>query len=146
MGADSGNSRYLLMTICCCYLMIWHALTLRRRREQTWPPLGSAEADSNNLLEAWAQSSVVLGHDANGKPWLWPDSVRVMQGIVLGQTGSARRRYSETSLRRIGTHVWANRRSPQIPMVIFDGKGDSIFSIASHHTFIVPAGCRISGF
>src|SRR5882672_6923456 len=127
---------YLLMTICCCYLMIWHALTLRRRREQTWPPLRiSPQRDSNNLLKAWAQSAVVLGHDANGKPWLWPDSVRVMQGIVLGQTGSGK----TTLLRNIITQDLARMFGPtddrhKIPMVIFDGKGDLDFfySLSPH--------------
>jgi hypothetical protein len=120
---------YLLMTICCCYLMIWHAFTLRRRREQTWPPVRiSPHRDSKNLLEAWAQNAVVLGHDANGKPWLWPDSVRVMQGIVLGQTGSGK----TTLLRNIITQDLARRFGPandrhKIPMVIFDGKGDLDF-------------------
>ncbi|HLQ77617.1 MAG TPA: type IV secretory system conjugative DNA transfer family protein, partial [Terriglobia bacterium] len=84
--------------------------------------------DSNNLLEAWAQSSVVLGHNANGKPWLWRDSVRVMQGIVLGQTGSGK----TTLLRNIITQDLARRFGPvddrhKIPMVIFDGKGDLDF-------------------
>jgi hypothetical protein len=120
---------YVLLTVCCSYLMIWHFLTLRHRREQTWPPLRiGPQRDSNNLSAAWAQSSVVLGHDANGKPWLWPDSVRVMQGIVLGQTGSGK----TTLLRNILTQDLARTFGPaddrhKIPMVIFDGKGDLDF-------------------
>ena len=31
-----------------------------------------------------------LGYDIHGKPWYWPDKVRVMQGIVLGMTGSGK--------------------------------------------------------
>ena len=26
----------------------------------------------------------------HGEPWVWPDKVRVMQGIALGTTGSGR--------------------------------------------------------
>jgi hypothetical protein len=122
-------SAYVLLTIGSCYLMIWHIFTRRRRREQSWPGLRITRLqDFKNLQRAWAQSSVVLGHDANGKPWVWPDTVRVMQGIVLGQTGSGK----TTLLRNIITQDLARRVGPatdrhKIPMVIFDGKGDLDF-------------------
>jgi hypothetical protein len=58
-------------------------------REQIWPGLGSPGFGIQELTDGVGQSSVVLGHDANGKRVV-PDSVRVMQGIVLGQTGSGK--------------------------------------------------------
>jgi hypothetical protein len=122
-------SVYVLLTAGCCYLMIWHALTLRRRRAGSWPSVWTSRSqDSKNLQAAWAQNAVVLGHDANGAPWVWPDSVRVMQGIVLGQTGSGK----TTLLRNIITQDLVRRAGPpedrhKIPMVIFDGKGDLDF-------------------
>jgi type IV secretory pathway TraG/TraD family ATPase VirD4 len=109
--------------------MAWYLLTKRGREEQTWKPnLISRARDRNYIEESWAQDSVVLGYDALGKPWHWPDRVRVMQGIVLGQTGSGK----TTLLRNIITQDLARRvRSSgdrhKIPMVIFDGKGDLEF-------------------
>src|SRR5204862_273484 len=95
----------------------------------TWAPIRvSRERDRKNVAKAWAQDAVVLGHDANGNPWNWPDRVRVMQGIVLGQTGSGK----TTLLRNIITQdltrrVGSPRNPTNIPMVIFDGKGDLEF-------------------
>jgi hypothetical protein len=120
---------YLLLTFGFSYLMIWQLATKRRRRTETWPSVGlSRERDRKNVAKAWAEQAVVLGYDANGKPWLWPDHVRVMQGIVLGQTGSGK----TTLLRNIITQDLARRVGPadnpgKIPMVIFDGKGDLEF-------------------
>src|SRR2546428_368330 len=120
---------YSLLTFGFSYLMVWHLVTKRRRKEQAWSPVSIPRAQDNKNLEgAWMQDSVVLGHDAIGKPWLWPDRVRVMQGIVLGQTGSGK----TTLLRNIITQDLARRVGPpdnrqKIPMVIFDGKGDLAF-------------------
>src|SRR5436190_15484055 len=88
----------------------------------------SRSRDRKNVEATWAQDSVVLGYDAIGKPWLWPDRVRVMQGIVLGQTGSGK----TTLLRNIITQdlvraVGSSGERHKIPMVIFDGKGDLEF-------------------
>jgi DNA segregation ATPase FtsK/SpoIIIE-like protein len=46
--------------------------------------------DEQFTADAWKQDAVVLGYDIHGKPWYWPDRVRVMQGIVLGMTGSGK--------------------------------------------------------
>lgn len=120
---------YVLLTLGCCYLLIWQVATKRQRRTDTWPPIRiSRERDRKNIAKAWAQDAVVLGYDANGSPWVWPDRVRVMQGIVLGQTGSGK----TTLLRNIITQDLTRRVGPpdnpkRIPMVIFDGKGDLEF-------------------
>src|SRR5256886_13693747 len=67
---------YVLLTLGCCYLSIWQVATLRRRRTDTWPPIRlSRERDRKNVAKAWAQDAVVLGYDANGNPWIWPDRV-----------------------------------------------------------------------
>src|SRR2546426_7745831 len=39
-----------------------------------------AVARPGNIEQAWSQDAVVLGYDAFGNPWLWPDRIRVMQG------------------------------------------------------------------
>src|SRR5882757_847833 len=84
--------------------------------------------DEKAIQKAWSENSVVLGYDMDGKPWLWPDDVRVLQAIVLGMTGSGK----TTLLKNIITQDIARWVGPpedrhRIPMVIFDGKGDLEF-------------------
>src|SRR5690606_30266598 len=91
MGQIQEIAAYVLLTVGFVYIAIWHVVTKSKRQQQTWTPVAIAPArDLRNLEDAWSRESVVLGHDAVGKPWLWPDQVRVMQGIVLGQTGSGK--------------------------------------------------------
>jgi Type IV secretory system Conjugative DNA transfer len=106
-------------------------LTRHSRREKQWPhpPLGvSPQKDQRATEQAWDRNAVVLGYDVHGKPWLWPDRIRVMQGIVLGMTGTGK----TTLLRNIITQDLCRVTGPsgdrhRIPMVIFDGKGDMEF-------------------
>ena len=68
-------------------------ITARSRREKQWPHppmVVSRSQDEKFTAAAWKQDAVVLGYDIHGKPWYWPDRVRVMQGIVLGMTGSGK--------------------------------------------------------
>jgi hypothetical protein len=67
-----------------------------------------------------------LGYDIHGKLWYWPDKMHVMQGIVLGTTGSGKPRFPRTSSRRTWRE-WSIPNDPHLPMVIFDGKGDLEF-------------------
>jgi hypothetical protein len=107
------------------------AATARARREKQWPhpPLVvSTVRDQRFVAHAWKQDAVVLGYDIHGKPWYWPDRVRVMQGIVLGMTGSGKTTLLKNIItqdlaRPVGTATEPHR----IPMVIFDGKGDLEF-------------------
>src|SRR6266567_394393 len=56
---------YALLTFGFSYLMVWHLLTKRRRKEQDWSRASiSRTRDSRTIEEAWTQDSVVLGHDA----------------------------------------------------------------------------------
>jgi len=107
------------------------AATRRWRREREWPHppmVVSPQRDEQFTRAAWSQNAVVLGYDIHGQPWLWPDQVRVMQGIVLGMTGAGK----TTLLRNIITQDLARFVGPaeeahRLPMVIFDGKGDLEF-------------------
>jgi hypothetical protein len=88
----------------------------------------SPARDERIVATAWDRGGVVLGYDIHGDPWLWPDQVRVMQGIVLGMTGSGQ----TTLLNNIITQDLMRRMGPpddrhKIPIVIFDGKGDLEF-------------------
>ena len=81
---------YLLSVVAILVAGVALHVTRRSRREQrrVQPPLVMAAARDQKLVDkAWAESSVVLGYDIHGDPWLWPDRARVMQGIVLGMTG-----------------------------------------------------------
>ena len=122
---------YIGFALNAVYWPVRWLWTARTRREREWPhpPLViSPKNDERATREAWNQSAVVLGYDVHGKPWLWPDRVRVMQGIVLGMTGTGK----TTLLRNIVTQDLCRMIGPpddrhRIPMVIFDGKGDMEF-------------------
>ncbi len=122
---------YFLIAVAAVAWPAYVLLTARSRREKEWPhpPLVvSAGKDKRATRQAWNQSAVVLGYDVHGKPWLWPDRVRVMQGIVLGMTGTGK----TTLLRNIISQDLYRMVGPpddrhRIPMVIFDGKGDMEF-------------------
>jgi hypothetical protein len=122
---------YFLFAATALCLPAYWLLTARSRREKEWPhpPLVlSPRKDERATRYAWSQNAVVLGYDVYGKPWLWPDRVRVMQGIVLGMTGTGK----TTLLRNIITQDLYRVVGPpddphRIPMVIFDGKGDMEF-------------------
>jgi len=124
-------SLYLVISTVGAGTAAWLVATRRSRRDREWPhpPLViSPKRDERFTRDAWSHDAVVLGYDVHGQPWLWPDKVRVMQGIVLGMTGAGK----TTLLRNIITQDLARVVGPpeaphRIPMVIFDGKGDLEF-------------------
>ena len=125
------GSLYAFFALVAGISLAWYLLTLRRRRETTWPhpPLYISQAKDRQAVEAaYAQNAIVLGYDVHGKPWFWPDTTRVMQSVVLGATGSGK----TTLLKNIITQDLFRVLGPaedqhRIPMLIFDGKGDQEF-------------------
>jgi Type IV secretory system Conjugative DNA transfer len=105
--------------------------TARSRREKQWPHppmVVPRKRDEQFTAEAWKQDAVVLGYDIHGKPWYWPDKVRVMQGIVLGMTGSGKTTLLKNIITQDMARVVGTPGDPhRLPMVIFDGKGDLEF-------------------
>src|SRR5713101_61283 len=84
---------YFLIVFAAIFWPLYRFLTARSRREKEWPhpPLVvSARKDERATRQAWNRNAVVLGYDVHGKPWLWTDEIRVMQGIVLGMTGTGK--------------------------------------------------------
>lgn len=122
---------YLLIGIGAVYSAFHLLLAARSRRQSQWPhpPIViRPQKDERATQKAWRQEAVVLGYDIHGKPWLWPDRVRVMQSIVLGMTGSGK----TTLLRNIISQdlvrvVGPPEKTHHIPMIIFDGKADLDF-------------------
>ena len=120
---------YFVIALAAVCWPVYRLLTARSRREKQWPhpPLAvSAKKDERLTRQAWSQNAVVFGYDVHGKPWLWPDQVRVMQGIVLGMTGTGK----TTLLANIVTQDLYRVIGPpddqhRIPMLILDGKGDT---------------------
>ena len=105
--------------------------TARSRREKQWPHppmVVSRPRDKRFTADAWKQDGVVLGYDVHGKPWYWPDRVRVMQAVVLGMTGSGKTTLLKNIITQDMTRVIGTPNDPhRLPMVIFDGKGDLEF-------------------
>jgi Type IV secretory system Conjugative DNA transfer len=107
------------------------AATARSRREKQWPHppmVVSQKHDQRFTAKAWSQDAVILGYDVHGKPWYWPDRVRVMQAIVLGMTGSGKTTLLKNIITQDLARVVGTPAEPhRLPMVIFDGKGDLEF-------------------
>lgn len=144
LAAYIGHNRYYfsyyqLLELLCYFALaalgggiaIWYFATLRSRREQAWPhpPLvTSPHKDHEIVKSAWEQDAVVLGYNVHGEPWLWPDKVRVMQGIVLGMTGAGKTTLLKNIITQDLARVIGSPDDPhRLPMVIFDGKGDLDF-------------------
>ncbi|HEV2402561.1 MAG TPA: TraM recognition domain-containing protein [Candidatus Sulfotelmatobacter sp.] len=128
MQAAEFSSCFLLFATGLVWLG-FRVLTAHSRREKEWPHPYLAvprRKDGQAVSKAWSQDAVVLGYDVHGKPWLWPDRTRVMQGIVLGMTGMGK----TTLLSNIITQDLFRVFGPpedrhRIPMIILDGKADS---------------------
>ena len=110
---------------------VWYPATAKSRRENQWPHrpfVPKPIADMKHCKKAWAENSVVLGYDVHGRPFLWPDRIRVMQGIVLGMTGTGKTTLLKNIISQDLARTIETPDGPRhIPMVIFDGKGDMEF-------------------
>lgn len=122
---------WLLLLSVVLYFAIYQLTRAKTDREAAWPkqlPTIPVRGEKDIVESAWRQNSVVLGYDIHGKPWLWNDDTRVMQALVLGQSGTGK----TTLLRNIISQDLMRQMGPatdrhKIPMIIFDGKGDLEF-------------------
>ena len=122
---------WLLLAAVVLYFAVYQLTQSKSDREAAWPkqlPTIPVRGEKDIVERAWHQNSVVLGYDINGKPWLWNDDTRVMQALVLGQSGTGK----TTLLRNIISQDLMRQMGPatdrhKIPMIIFDGKGDLEF-------------------
>ena len=120
---------YFVLIVTAIAGSAYQFLTARACRERKWPHphlCVSRRKDHRAVQKAWSQDAIVLGYDVQGKPWLWSDRTRVMQGIVLGMTGTGK----TTLLCNIITQdlfrvVGPPEDQHRIPIIILDGKADT---------------------
>ena len=119
---------YAALPLTGFFCWLWLLATGRSRRENTWPHpyrAASPRKDERCAREAWSRDSVVLGYDVHGKPWLWPDRIRVMQGLVLGLTGMGKTTLLTNIIAQDLMRVIETPQGPKrMPMLILDGKGE----------------------
>jgi len=122
---------YVVLLTLGGFFAIWYPATARTRREKQWPHPAlvlKPARDLKHCRKAWAENSVILGYGVHGRPFFWPDRIRVMQGIVLGMTGTGKTTLLKNIISQDLTRTIETPQGPRhIPMVIFDGKGDMEF-------------------
>ncbi len=121
---------YLLLLLFVGSIVVWHFATLRRRREESWPHPAifiSEHRDRRNVRAAFRHDAIVLGYNVHGEPWMWTDATRVMQSVVFGATGSGKTTLLKNIITQDVFRKTGPNREDQIPMLIFDGKGDKEF-------------------
>lgn len=119
---------YLVILAAWAGCVFWLYATARSRREGTWPhphQVIPPKKDERLTRNAWNKDAVVLGYDAHGKPWLWPDRIRIMQGLVLGLTGMGKTTLLANIITQDLMRVIDTPEGPKrMPMLILDGKGE----------------------
>ncbi len=124
-------SLYTLLLLTAITLSVLLPLTSRQRRENQWPhsPLVIApDRIHREMQSAWDQNAIILGYDIHGKPWLWPDRIRVMQAILLGMTGAGKTTLLKNIIIQDLYRTVGQPEDPRrVPMIILDGKGDQEF-------------------
>ena len=104
-----------------------HLVGRRKKRESHWPHPAlfiRASKDAWTVQQAHQSGATLLGYNVHKEPWLWPDSVRMKHGVIVGGTGAGKSTFLENIIvqdvmRRFGTR--------KMPMIIFDGKGEREF-------------------
>jgi hypothetical protein len=99
----------------------------RRRREENWPHpaiLVPTAKDAATVCTANQGEATLLGYNAHKEPWLWPDSVRMKHGVIVGGTGSGKSTFLENIIAQDLMRRFGARK---MPMIIFDGKGEREF-------------------
>jgi len=99
----------------------------RNKREENWPHpaiMVSASKDAKVVRGAHRDSATVLGYNVHKEPWLWPDTVRMKHGVIVGGTGAGKSTFLENIIAQDVARRFGARR---MPMIIFDGKGEREF-------------------
>lgn len=133
LGLHFRNAQCLEMFLYGAVLLFGGGLVVaqligrRKKREEAWPHpavLIRASKDAAIVREACQNGATLLGYNVHKDPWLWPDSVRMKHGIIVGGTGAGKSTFLENIIAQDVTRRFATRK---MPMIIFDGKGEREF-------------------
>jgi hypothetical protein len=108
-------------------LLLSHFIGRKQQREDQWPHprvLIPAARDADIVEAANRDGATVLGYDVHKQPVLWPDSVRVKHGVLVGGTGAGKSTFLINVIAQDLNRRFGDRR---MPMIIFGGKGDLEF-------------------
>jgi Type IV secretory system Conjugative DNA transfer len=118
---------YLAILIFGGGLILAQLIGRRKRREENWPHPAvviPALKDAEIVRRADREAATVLGYNVHKEPWLWPDSVRMKHGVIVGGTGAGKSTFLENIIAQDLNRRFGSRR---MPMIIFDGKGEREF-------------------
>jgi hypothetical protein len=118
---------YLVCLLGAIWLTAYYFWTYKEKRQKSWPRLPlyiPPPKDRRNVEKAFEQNAIVLGY-SDKNPCPWPDDVRRMQGILLGQSGSGKTTVLTNIIVQDIQKVFPSGRRKAI--IIFDGKGDGKF-------------------
>ena len=86
------------------------------------------DLDRREVERAWQNHGVLIGYDPDRKPFVWRDETRLMQGLVLGNSGQGKTTLLKNIITQDIERIVGTEADPhRLPMVIFDGKGDLQF-------------------
>ncbi len=108
-------------------LLVAQLVGRRKKREESWPHptvVVRASRDAQIVREAQQDGATVLGYNVHKEPWLWPDTVRIKHGVIVGGTGAGKSTFLENIIAQDVIRRFGKRR---MPMIIFDGKGEREF-------------------
>src|SRR6202021_487457 len=108
-------------------LIVAQLVGRRKKREENWPHPGiqiPSSKDAKMVREAHQAGATLLGYSVHKEPWLWPDTVRMKHGVIVGGTGAGKSTFLENIIAQDLTRRFGSRK---MPMVIFDGKGEREF-------------------
>jgi hypothetical protein len=108
-------------------LIVAQLIGRRERRAESWPHPAihvPASRDAHMVRNASQAGATLLGYNVHKEPWVWPDTVRMKHGVIVGGTGAGKSTFLENIIAQDLTRRFGARR---MPMIIFDGKGEREF-------------------